>query len=201
MYKSETERVERDWIGERVLLAGALYGIHTARAVENFPLARRPVHPGLTGAYGAVNLACALTNKGLGVWKGDPQKTAAIVFACREMASGKHIEQIVVDELQGGAGTSTNMNVNEVLANRALSFLSLPPGRYDRISPLDDFNRHQSTNDTYPTALRCNNSRSSRPEMKDLAANQVLSRCCRSIQARNEDRQDPASRCCADRAR
>lgn len=154
MNKGVTERVERDWIGERMLPAGALYGIHTARAVENFPLARRPVHPVLTTAYGAVKLACALTNKGLGVWKGDPQKTAAIVFACREMASGKHIEQIVVDELQGGAGTSINMNVNEVLANRALSFLSLPRGRYDRISPLDDINRHQSTNDTYPTALR-----------------------------------------------
>lgn len=154
MNRSEEERIERDWIGERTLPAGALFGIHTARAVENFPLSRRPVHPALVTAYGTVKLACALTNRELGVWKGDPQKTAAIIFACREMDSGKHIEQIVVDELQGGAGTSTNMNVNEVLANRALSFLSLPPGRYDRISPLDDINRHQSTNDTYPTALR-----------------------------------------------
>jgi aspartate ammonia-lyase len=154
MNRNENDRVEKDWIGQRALPGGALYGIHTARAVENFPISRRPVHPALITAYGAVKLACALTNRELGVWKGDPQKTAAIVFACREMASGQHVEQIVVDELQGGAGTSTNMNVNEVLTNRALTILGLSPGRYDRISPLDDLNRHQSTNDTYPTALR-----------------------------------------------
>lgn len=80
-----------------------LYGIHTARAIVNFPLARRPMHPALIAAFGAVKLACALTNRGLGVRKGDPQNTAAIIFACREMALGQHVEQVVVDELQGEA--------------------------------------------------------------------------------------------------
>ena len=130
----------------------ARYGIHTARALENFPLARRPVHPALIHAYGAVKLACARTNRELGAW--DEAKVAAVEGACREMMEGLLDAHIVVDALQGGAGTSTNMNVNEVLANRALQILGRPLGEYATISPLDDINRHQSTNDTYPTALR-----------------------------------------------
>jgi len=84
----------------------------------------------------------------------DDAKAEAVERACREMAAGELIGHVLVDRLQGGAGTSTNMNVNEVLANRALQILGLEPGRYDRVSPLDDLNLHQSTNDTYPTALR-----------------------------------------------
>lgn len=136
------------------LPADVLWGIHTLRAVENFPLAHRPVHPALVTAYGHVKLACALTNRELGVWREDAAKADAIERACREMADGLLTDHIRVDALQGGAGTSTNMNVNEVLANRALQLLDLEPGNYDRISPTDDLNRHQSTNDTYPTALR-----------------------------------------------
>lgn len=147
-------RVEHDLLGEREVPAEALYGIHTVRALENFPLAGRPVHPELVSAYGTVKLACALTNRSLGAWGDDPAKAAAIEQACREMAEGKLTEHVVVDLLQGGAGTSTNMNVNEVLANRALQLLGEPLGRYSRVSPLDDLNLHQSTNDTYPTALR-----------------------------------------------
>jgi aspartate ammonia-lyase len=146
-------RKEEDLLGFRDLPAGALHGVHTVRALENFPLASRPVDPALVRAYGNVKLACALTNRGLGIWR-DERKADAIEQACREMAEGRLDELIIVDCLQGGAGTSTNMNVNEVLANRALELMDQPKGHYDIISPLEDINLHQSTNDTYPTALR-----------------------------------------------
>jgi aspartate ammonia-lyase len=148
-----THRIEHDLLGERQIPAEALWGIHTLRAMENFPLAKRAVHPGLTSAFGAVKLACAQTNRGLNVWP-EPRTGEAIEQACTEMMDGQLNAHVVVDSLQGGAGTSTNMNVNEVLANRALQILGHEPGRYDLISPLDDVNLHQSTNDTYPTALR-----------------------------------------------
>jgi aspartate ammonia-lyase len=147
-------RIERDFLGELPVPAGAMHGVHTARALANFPLARRPVHPELARAYGRVKLACALTNQALGAWAEDAAKADAIIRACRELSEGQMVEHIVVDALQGGAGTSTNMNVNEVLANRALELLGCAHAAYDRVSPLDDLNLHQSTNDTYPTALR-----------------------------------------------
>ena len=105
-------------------------------------------------AYGFVKLACAKTNRGLGAWRDDPARGDAIERACLEMAQGALTRHIVVDALQGGAGTSTNMNVNEVLANRALEILGEKPGSYGRVSPTEDINLHQSTNDTYPTALK-----------------------------------------------
>jgi aspartate ammonia-lyase len=145
-------RVEVDLLGERSVPRDALWGIHTARAVENFPLTGRPVHRGLVHAFGLVKLACARVNAELGTI---PDAVAvALCAACQEMARGELDEHVVVDALQGGAGTSTNMNVNEVLANRALARLGLPPGRYDVVSPTEHVNLHQSTNDTYPTALR-----------------------------------------------
>ncbi len=145
-------RIETDLIGEREVPAGALYGIHTVRAVENFPLSGRRVHPALLHAYGAVKYACAKTNHELGYI--DDSGFAALEKACGELMDGLLDEHIIVDALQGGAGTSTNMNINEVLANRALSFLDRPPGSYDLISPSDTVNLHQSTNDTYPTAVK-----------------------------------------------
>lgn len=150
---SKNTRIERDSLGELPVPAEALHGVHTARALANFSLAQRAVHPELARAYGAVKLACARTNRALGAWANDSAKAAAIEQACSELAEGLLLEHIVVDALQGGAGTSTNLNVNEVLANRALQILGLPLGQYDRVSPLDDLNRSQSTNDTYPTAL------------------------------------------------
>jgi aspartate ammonia-lyase len=147
-------RTERDFLGERAVPAEALYGIHTVRSLENFPLAGRPVHRQLAHAYGAVKLACARTNRSIGCWRKDAPKAEAIEQSCREMAEGTLDAHVVVDMLQGGAGTSTNLNVNEVLANRALEILGLQHGNYSRVSPLDDLNLHQSTNDTYPTALR-----------------------------------------------
>jgi aspartate ammonia-lyase len=148
----KSHRTEHDLLGTRQVPADCLHGIYTERALENFPLARRPVHLALIHAYGAVKLACAITNHELGWW--DDSKTQAIETACREMMEGQLDAHIVVDALQGGAGTSTNMNVNEVLANRALQLLRKPLGDYDSVSPLEDFNLHQSTNDTYPTALK-----------------------------------------------
>jgi aspartate ammonia-lyase len=145
-------RQETDLLGTCDVPADALWGIHTLRAVENFPLACRPVHRGLVHAYGAVKLAAARTNHELGWW--EETKFAALEAACREMIDGRLDEHIIVDALQGGAGTSTNMNVNEVLANRALQLLGRPPGEYHTVNPHDDVNLHQSTNDTYPTALR-----------------------------------------------
>lgn len=144
-------RRESDLLGSRDLPCHALYGIHTARAIENFPLTGRPVRRELVHAFGAVKLAAAITNRELGML--DDAKFSAIEAACREMIEGRLDEHVVADALQGGAGTSTNMNVNEVLANRALQLLGRQPGDYKTISPYD-LNRHQSTNDSFPTALK-----------------------------------------------
>ncbi len=146
-------RVEKDLLGERQIPADALWGIHTARAVENFPISGNRIHPELIKAFGEVKLACAQTNNQLGYWE-DAKKAEAIEKACSEMSEGLLNKHILVDALQGGAGTSTNMNVNEVIANRALQIIGEPLGKYEIISPLDDINLHQSTNDTFPTALK-----------------------------------------------
>jgi len=130
-----------------------MWGIHTERALENFQLSGRAVHPELVKAFGAVKLACFQTNRQLGQFP-DALKADAIEQACVEMAAGHLNNYIVVDSLQGGAGTSTNMNANEVIANRALEIAGKEKGDYSAISPLDEVNLHQSTNDTYPTALK-----------------------------------------------
>jgi aspartate ammonia-lyase len=145
-------RTESDLLGQRDVPSDALHGVYTERALENFPLSGRTVHAELVHAYGAVKLACARTNHELGWW--EEPKFQAIEAACAEMSEGLLDAHIVVDALQGGAGTSTNMNVNEVLANRALQLLGKVPGDYETVSPLDDINLHQSTNDTYPTSLK-----------------------------------------------
>jgi fumarate hydratase class II len=145
-------RTEHDLLGTREVPEDALHGIYTERAIENFPLSLRPINPALIHAYGAVKLACARTNHELGSW--EDAKYRAIEIACIEMMEGRLDGAIRVDALQGGAGTSTNMNVNEVLANRALQLLGKPLGDYQSVSPIEDINLHQSTNDTYPTALK-----------------------------------------------
>ncbi|MCY1721543.1 aspartate ammonia-lyase [Prolixibacteraceae bacterium Z1-6] len=146
-------RVETDLLGQKQIPADALWGIHTARAVENFTIAGNSIHPELIVAFGEVKLACAQTNHQLGFWE-DTTKAEAIEKACFELSQGLLNEHILVDTLQGGAGTSTNMNINEVIANRSLQILGEKLGTYSVISPLDDINLHQSTNDTYPTALK-----------------------------------------------
>ncbi len=145
-------RPETDMLGEMEVPAEALYGVHTMRALENFPISGRPVHPALIHAFGSVKLACLQVNHELDGWPEETYK--AIEGACEELAEGVLDSHVPVDALQGGAGTSLNMNVNEVIANRALEHLQKPLGSYDIVSPTDDINRHQSTNDTFPTALR-----------------------------------------------
>ncbi len=145
-------RIEQDLLGALAVPADALYGIHTQRARENFPLTGRPVNRHLVHAYGLVKSACLMANHELDGWEMDCY--TAMQAACRELAEGRLDGHVVVDALQGGAGTSTNMNVNEVIANRALQRLGHPLGDYRRIHPIEDVNRHQSTNDTFPTALR-----------------------------------------------
>lgn len=128
------------------------YGIHTLRALHNFPLSERPVAPELIRAMAIVKKACAAANAELGYL--DPQKGDAVQTACDEIAAGKFRSEFATDALQGGAGTSANMNLNEVIANRALELLGRPKGDYAFLHPLDHVNLHQSTNDVYPTALK-----------------------------------------------
>lgn len=145
-------RTESDSLGELALPADALYGIHTARARVNFPLSGLPCAPGLIRGLAMVKLACAQTNAGLRLLPEDV--AGAIVQASGELAAGEHRDAVVVDALQGGAGTSLNMNVNEVIANRAEEILGGRRGEYRQVHPLHHVNLHQSTNDVFPTALK-----------------------------------------------
>jgi aspartate ammonia-lyase len=149
-------RTESDLIGRRELAQESQYGIHTLRALENFPSKGLRVAdvPEFARAFGMVKLAAVRANIACGVL--DLELGAAIEQACRELAGGQPqlCEQLVVPVLQGGAGTSTNMNVNEVLANRALLILGHPAGSYSVCSPSDHVNRSQASDDVYPTALR-----------------------------------------------
>lgn len=145
-------RTEKDMLGSLEVPLQALHGIHTVRALGNFPLSGRPVHEALPRAYGQVKLACARVNHDLGFL--EERVFLGIEGATRELIAGDLREHILVDALQGGAGTSLNMNVNEVLANRALQILGEEPGNYSVVHPIDHVNLHQSTNDTFPTALK-----------------------------------------------
>ncbi len=145
-------RTEKDKIGEIILTDETLYGIQTARAAGNFGLDYKKTNLRLINAIVAVKKAAALTYLKLGI--GKPEIYTAVNSACDLILSGQADGAFVTDALQGGAGTSTNMNVNEVVANLALKNLGFKYGRYDVIHPLDDVNRGQSTNDVYPTALR-----------------------------------------------
>ncbi len=146
-------RVERDLLGSREVPGEAYYGIHTLRACENFAITATPisVHPELIAALASVKQAAALANCDVGSLA--PEKAAAIVRACEEIRGGALHDHFVVDVIQGGAGTSTNMNANEVIANRALELLGRRRGEYEHLSPLDDVNMSQSTNDVYPASV------------------------------------------------
>ena len=147
-------RTEHDLLGERDVPAGRYYGIQTLRAVENFAITGIPIahYPRLIKSLAYIKKAAALTNRELGLL--DPTLTDAIARACDEILAGALHDEFVVDVIQGGAGTSTNMNANEVIANRALELLGHEKGRYDVLHPLNHVNMSQSTNDVYPTALR-----------------------------------------------
>lgn len=147
-------RIEHDLIGHYELPESSLWGVHTARAVENFPISGVPIghYRNLIRALGLTKAAAARVNAAIGGL--EKEKAHFIELACMEVAEGKLDKYFVVDAIQGGAGTSTNMNANEVIANRALELMGKAPGDYEHIHPLNDVNRSQSTNDVYPTALR-----------------------------------------------
>ena len=144
-------RKEVDPLGERLIPKDAYYGIQTLRAVENFPVSgiKEPIV--FVKAYVLIKKAAATTNMQLGCL--DEEIAKAILSACDEVLAGKLLDQFVVDVFQAGAGTSFNMNVNEVLANRALEILGRQKGDYKTVNPNDHVNMGQSTNDTFPTAL------------------------------------------------
>ncbi|MEV5978320.1 aspartate ammonia-lyase [Streptomyces sp. NPDC052114] len=147
-------RREHDLLGDRDVPADVYWGIHSLRATENFPITGIPisVYPQLIDALAAVKEAAARANEELGLLP--KAKADAIAAACREIREGRLHDQFVVDVVQGGAGTSTNMNANEVVANRALELLGHPKGAYAHLHPNEDVNLSQSTNDVYPTAVK-----------------------------------------------
>ena len=147
-------RQEHDFIGIKTIPPDAYWGVHSARAVENFPITGHTVAhmPELIRAFAFVKKAAAQANLQLGAI--NETQATAISQACDDLIAGQLHEQFVVDVIQGGAGTSTNMNANEVIANRALEHLGLPKGSYDAIHPNDHVNASQSTNDAYPTAVK-----------------------------------------------
>lgn len=152
--KAYSFRIEHDLLGDRKVPINAYYGVHTLRAQENFAITQTSVqiYPHFINAIAYVKEACAMTNKQLGLL--DAKRANAIIKASREIRSGKLHDQFVVDIIQGGAGTSMNMNANEVIANRALEILGFEKGNYTEIHPLDHVNMSQSTNDVYPTSIK-----------------------------------------------
>src|SRR6478735_10275458 len=151
---SSSSRQESDFLGVRSIPAAAYWGVHTARAVENFPISGQALScmPDLVRALAFVKKAAAIANARLGVL--DAERASFIAAACDDVIAGRLHDQFIVDVIQGGAGTSTNMNANEVIANRVLERMGHERGRYDLLHPNDHVNASQSTNDVYPTALR-----------------------------------------------
>jgi aspartate ammonia-lyase len=165
-------RIERDMLGEREVPSEALYGVQTLRARENFPISSVALRdfPTLVSSLAAVKEAAAEANHELGLLDGVSRD--AIVTAAREIRAGRHHEHFVVGAIQGGAGTSSNMNANEVIANRALELLGRERGDYETLSPNNHVNLSQSTNDVYPTAVKIalhHSISSLRESMHDLA--------------------------------
>jgi aspartate ammonia-lyase len=146
-------RIEKDFLGEKQIPDDAYYGIQTLRGKENFTITGMPMsrEPYFVKAFGYVKKAAAMANRDLGVV--DPKIADAIIRACDRVIAGDMNDQFVTDFIQGGAGTSTNMNANEVIANLALESLGHKKGEYQYVNPNDHVNFGQSTNDVYPTAF------------------------------------------------
>ena len=153
-YESGSTRLEHDLLGERDVPAESYYGVQTLRAIDNFNISGVTInfYPALIDALAFVKQAAAEANFELGLI--DEKVKDAIVLACMEITHGKYHNHFVVDMIQGGAGTSTNMNANEVIANRALEILGYSKGEYKYCHPLNHVNLSQSTNDAYPTAVK-----------------------------------------------
>ena len=153
-YDANHTRLEHDLLGERAIPADAYWGIHTLRAIDNYQITGTPLShvPELVKALACVKWAATKANLDLEVI--DARSAGAIVQACEEIIAGKYHDQFVVDVIQGGAGTSTNMNANEVIANRSLELLGFSKGQYGELHPIEHVNASQSTNDVYPTAIK-----------------------------------------------
>src|SRR6478609_3485515 len=151
---AQQTRTEKDLLGEKQIPADAYYGVQTARALENFQISGIPInhYPGFVEAWAIVKLAAAQANTDVGAMNKD--KLAAIEQAAQAVRNGEYHDQFLVDWYQGGAGTSTNMNANEVLANIGLELTGHKKGEYQFLDPHDDLNMSQSTNDSYPTAIK-----------------------------------------------
>lgn len=143
-------RIEKDSLGTRSIPEEAYYGIHTLRASENFKISHQSIHPLLIKNMVKIKKAAAIVHQENNEL--DNRKARAIIQACDEILVGKLTNQFIIDAIQGGAGTSANMNVNEVIANRSLELLGKQLGDYTYINPNDHVNRSQSTNDVFPTA-------------------------------------------------
>lgn len=148
---SVSVRMESDLAGTLEVPQDAYYGIHSLRAAENFPITGQRIPDALIVNLARIKKACAMANASAGVL--DAEKTKAICSACDEVINGQLHDQFIVDRIQGGAGTSTNMNANEVIANRAIEILGGQKGDYTLVHPNDHVNCAQSTNDVYPTAI------------------------------------------------
>ena len=151
--KTEATRVESDLLGAREIPANALYGVQTLRGIENFPISKFHLneYPLFIKGLAFTKMAAAQANHELGLLT--DEQANGIIVACQEIIDGKHHEHFPVDMIQGGAGTTTNMNANEVIANRALEIMGHNRGEYQYCSPNDHVNCAQSTNDAYPTAI------------------------------------------------
>ncbi len=151
--KTEATRVESDLLGAREIPASALYGVQTLRGIENFPISKFHLneYPLFINGLAITKMAAAQANHELGLLT--DEQANGIIVACQEILDGKHHENFPVDMIQGGAGTTTNMNANEVIANRALEIMGHNRGEYQYCSPNDHVNCAQSTNDAYPTAI------------------------------------------------
>ena len=147
-------RMEHDLLGDKAVPANAYYGVQTARALENFQISNVPMnfYPEFVEAFAIVKLAAARANTSVGAMK--PDRLAAIEKAYEAIKAGRYHDQFQVDWYQGGAGTSANMNANEVMANVGLELTGRKKGEYQYLEPHDDLNMSQSTNDSYPTAIK-----------------------------------------------
>jgi len=192
---TDLPRTEHDLLGELAVPEHAYYGIHTLRAVENFPISgiRISSYPELVRALAAIKQAAALANRDLELL--EEERATAIIAACEAIRSGELHDQFVVDVIQGGAGTSTNMNANEVIANRALEILGAKRGEYHKLHPNEHVNMSQSTNDVYPTAFENRDDSWCQPSHRCDVGITLRIRCKGGrVQRHFENGADPAAR-------
>ena len=164
---AEQYRSEHDLVGERAVPKDVYYGVQSLRAAENFPITGLGMHPEIINSIAEIKMASAITNNEIGLL--DKRVAGAIVQACREIVDGKLHDAFIVDPIQGGAGTSLNMNANEVIANRAIELLGGEKGDYTLVNPNDHVNCGQSTNDVFPSCGKMAALRLLNEALKELA--------------------------------